>query len=78
MTLESLTSSAGVVIPLASVVASAINHHVRETQGKGEVVPEWMLNLAGILKVLALHGDKALQLVKLVKLAKSSKTGAQS
>jgi hypothetical protein len=78
MTLESLTSFAGVVIPLASVVASAINHHVRETQGKGEVVPEWMLKLAGVLNVLALNGDKALQLVKLVKLAKSSKAGAQS
>ena len=73
MTLESLTALAGVVIPLASVIASAINHHVRETQAKGDVVPEWLLRLAGIVNALALNGDKALQIVKLVKLAKAPK-----
>lgn len=73
MSIDQITALAGVVIPLASVLASAVNHHIREMQGKGEVVPEWLLKAAGILNVLALNGDKALQLVKLVKLAKAPK-----
>jgi hypothetical protein len=77
MTLDSLTGLAGVVIPLASVVASAVNHFIRDTQAKGEAVPEWLLKAAGILNVLALNGDKALQLVKLVKIAKAPKTEVQ-
>ena len=73
MSIEQITGLAGVVIPLASVVASAINHHIREMQGKGEVVPEWLLKFAGALNVLALNGDKALQIAKLVKVVKAGK-----
>ena len=65
MTIENLMSTVGVVVPLASVVASALNHYVRDAQAKGVVVPAWLLHVVGMLNVAAMNGDKAMQMVKL-------------
>lgn len=73
MSIDQLTGLAGVIIPLASVIASAVNHYVREAQAKGETLPEWLLKLAAALNILALNGDKALQIAKVVKAAKAAK-----
>lgn len=65
MSIENLMSVVGVVVPVASVVVSALNHYVRDAQAKGEVVPAWLLHVIGMLNVAAMNGDKAMQMVKL-------------
>lgn len=75
MTIENLMSTLGVVVPLASVLASALNQYVRDAQAKGEVVPAWLLHVAGLLNVTALNGDKAMQMIKLAQSLKNGLKG---
>lgn len=70
MSLDVLITIAGVVVPVASAIASALNHHVRDAQAKGESVPSWLLHIVAVVNAAALNGDKVVQLVKLVRGAK--------
>jgi len=65
--LTTLLATATTVIPLASAIASAVNHAIREKRAAGETVPAWALNVAAALNVLAVNLDKTAQLVKLAK-----------
>lgn len=71
--MEGLIAQAGIVIPVASLLASAVNQYIRGCQEKGEAVPAWLLHASGILNVCALNGDKAMQMIKLAKSLKASK-----
>ena len=70
MSLDVLITIAGVVVPVASAIASALNQHVRDAQAKGESVPSWLLHVVAVVNAAALNGDKVVQLVKLVRGAK--------
>lgn len=67
MSLDVLITIAGVVVPVASAIASALNQHVRDAQAKGESVPSWLLHVVAVVNAAALNGDKVVQLVKLVR-----------
>jgi hypothetical protein len=67
MSLDVLISLAGIVVPVASAIASALNQHVRDAQAKGVSVPAWLLHLVAVVNIAALNGDKVVQLVKLVR-----------
>ena len=70
MSLDVLISLAGIVVPVASAIASMLNQHVRDAQAKGEIVPSWLLHVVTLVNAAALNGDKVVQLVKLVRGAK--------
>lgn len=70
MSLDVLISLAGVVVPVASAIASMLNQHVRDAQAKGATVPSWLLHVVALVNAAALNGDKVVQLVKLVRGAK--------
>ena len=70
MSLDVLITIAGVVVPVASAIASALNQHVRDAQAKGESVPSWLLHVVAVVNAAALNGDKVVQIVKLVRGAK--------
>lgn len=62
-----LMGLASVVIPVASAIASAVNHVIREKMAAEEELPKWLLNSAAVLNVLSVNLDKAAQLVKIAK-----------
>jgi hypothetical protein len=72
MSPEHVISIAGVVVSVASVVASFVNQYVRDAQQSGASVSAWLLHAAAALNALALNGDKAVQALKLVKREKAS------
>ena len=72
MSFEHLMGMVGVVVPIASVVVSALNHYVRDMQAKGEAIPAWLLHVIGMLNVAAMNGDKALQMIKLAQSLKEA------
>ena len=67
MTIDILISLAGIVVPVASAIASALNQHVRDAQAKGQTLSAWLLHLVAVVNAAALNGDKVVQLVKLVR-----------
>ena len=67
MSLDVLISLAGIVVPVASAIASMLNQHVRDAQAKGAAVPSWLLHIVALVNAAALNGDKVVQLVKLVR-----------
>jgi len=70
MSLDVLISLAGIVVPVASAVASMLNQHVRDAQANGKAVPSWLLHVVALVNAAALNGDKVVQLVKLVRCGK--------
>jgi hypothetical protein len=72
MSFEHAIAIAGVVVSVASVVASVVNQYVRDAQQSGASVSAWVLHLAAVLNALALNGDKAVQALKLAKAWKAS------
>ena len=72
MSLDKLMGMVGVLVPVASVAASALNHYVRDAQAKGESVPAWLLHVVSMLNVAAMNGDKAMQMIKLAKSLKEA------
>jgi hypothetical protein len=72
MSFEHAIAIAGVVVSVASVVASFVNQYVRDAQQSGSSVSAWVLHSAAVLNALALNGDKAVQALKLAKAWKAS------
>ena len=72
MSFEHAIAIAGVVVSVASVVASFVNQYVRDAQQSGASVSAWVLHSAAVLNALALNGDKAVQALKLAKAWKAS------
>jgi hypothetical protein len=69
MTLESVLAVLGALVPLASALASALNHDIRKKQADGSEVPSAALKAGAVLNGLALNVDKAIQLAKAAKAA---------
>lgn len=67
MSLDSVISLAGVVVPVASLAASLLNQRIRSAQTEGRSVDAWILHVAAVLNAVALNGDKAMQAVKLAR-----------
>lgn len=65
--LAALMGLASVVVPVASAIASAVNHVIREKMAAEEEVPAWLLSSAAVLNVLSINLDKAAQLAKIAK-----------
>lgn len=57
----------GALVPLASALASFMNHMVREKQAKGEAVSPLMLAAGSALNAASINLDKAVQLGRMVK-----------
>lgn len=67
MDFSAILHIASVVIPVASAVASGVNHAIRERMAAEEEVPAWLLRTAAVLNVLSVNLDKAAQFVKIAK-----------
>jgi len=69
MTLDQALTLAGLLVPVASALASAVNHVVREKMAAEppQPVEPWLAALAGGLNTLALNADKAIQMAKLLR-----------
>ena len=67
MSLDSVISLAGVVVPVASLAVSLLNQRIRSAQAEGKQVDAWILHVAAVLNVVALNGDKAMQALKLAR-----------
>ena len=67
LTLEHMLTLMGLIIPATSALASAVNHQIREKQGRSEPVSAWLLKGGAALNLLAVNLDKAAQLAKMAK-----------
>lgn len=67
LTLEHMLTLMGLIIPATSALASAVNHQIRERQGRSEPVSAWLLKGGAALNLLAVNLDKAAQLAKMAK-----------
>ena len=56
----------GLVVPIASLVASILNQYVRAATDRGERVSTWLLALTSGVNVAALNPDKSVQAVKAI------------
>ena len=54
--IDSVIEWAGLLVPVASLLAGRVNQHVRDAQANGQTVPAWMLQAASVLNVA---GDTA-------------------
>lgn len=65
--LENVLAILGALVPLASALASFLNHMVREKQARGERVSPVLLSAGSMLNVASINLDKAVQLGKMVR-----------
>jgi hypothetical protein len=73
MTFEHITSLIGIIVPLLSAIASALNADVRKKQAESIPVPPALAKVSAIVNAGALNVDKAKQMVDLVKSIKASR-----
>jgi hypothetical protein len=73
MTFEHITSIIGVIVPVLSAIASALNADVRKKQADSVPVPPALAKVSAIVNAGALNVDKAKQMLTLVKALKGSK-----
>ena len=73
MTFEHITSLIGIIVPILSAVASALNADVRKKQAESVPVPPALAKVSAIVNAGALNVDKAKQMVDLVKSIKASR-----
>ena len=73
MTFEHITSLIGIIVPILSAVASALNADVRKKQAESIPVPPALAKVSAIVNAGALNVDKAKQMVDLVKSIKASR-----
>lgn len=69
MTFEQILTIIGALVPLASAIASALNHDIRSTQAAGGTPSKAILSAGVAVNALAFNGDKVIQLAKAVKAA---------
>jgi len=69
MPLEHALAIAGLLVPAASAIASAVNHVVRAKMDAQppEPVPAWLAGASAALNAFALNADKAIQMAKLLR-----------
>ncbi len=67
--IEHFLAILGALVPLASALASYINHIVRTKQAAGEAVNPLLLTGGSLLNVAAINLDKAQQMAQAVKQA---------
>lgn len=65
--IESILAILGALVPLASAIASFLNHMVREKQARGEKVSPMLLSAGSVLNVASINLDKAVQLGRMVR-----------
>lgn len=70
MTFEQILSILGAIIPVASAIASALNHDVRTKQAEGISVSPNVLKASAVVNTLALNIDKVRQVAGLIQAAK--------
>lgn len=71
--LEHVLAILGALVPLASAVASLLNHMVRAKRERGEDVSPLLLHAGSVLNVASVNLDKAVQLGKLARSPKAPK-----
>ncbi len=70
MTFENITSIIGVIVPVLSAIASALNANVRKAQAEGKEIAPALAKVSAVVNVGALNVDKAKQMVDLLKALK--------
>lgn len=67
MTFEHITSIIGVIVPILSAIASALNANVRKAQAEEKPVSPTLAKVNAVVNAGALNIDKAKQMLDLVK-----------
>ncbi len=70
MTVEAVLAIIGALVPLASAIASALNHDVRQKQAEGVEVAAGVLKASAVVNAVALNIDKVRQVAALLKAKK--------
>jgi hypothetical protein len=65
--IEHILAVLGALVPLASALASFLNHMVRQKQAEGKDVHPALLATGSFLNVASVNLDKAVQLAKMVR-----------
>ena len=69
MTLDRIVTLAGLAVPAASAIASAVNHVVRARMDAQppKHVPTWLAATSAALNAFALNADKSIQMFKVMR-----------
>jgi hypothetical protein len=67
VTFEHITSIIGVIVPILSAIASALNANVRKAQAEEKPVSPTLAKVNAVVNAGALNIDKAKQMLDLVK-----------
>ncbi len=67
MTFEHITSIIGIIVPILSAIASALNANVRKAQAEEKPVSPTLAKVNAVVNAGALNIDKAKQMLDLVK-----------
>ncbi len=54
----------GAVVPVASGLSSFLNQMVRAKMEAKQEIPAWLLQACAVVNVIALNGDKVVQMMK--------------
>lgn len=67
MSLDSVVSVAGAIVPVLSAIASFLNHLVRTSKAEGKKPAPALLATGAVLNAGAVNIDKAIELAKMLK-----------
>jgi hypothetical protein len=67
VTFEHITSIIGIIVPILSAIASALNANVRKAQAEEKPVSPTLAKVNAVVNAGALNIDKAKQMLDLVK-----------
>jgi len=67
VTFEHITSIIGIIVPILSAIASALNANVRKAQAEEKPVAPTLAKVNAVVNAGALNIDKAKQMLDLVK-----------
>ena len=67
MTFEHITSIIGIIVPILSAIASALNANVRKAQAEEKPVSPTLAKVNAVVNAGALNIDKTKQMLDLVK-----------
>lgn len=71
--MEYLLTILGAFVPLASALASFVNHRVRQAVESGNEAPKALLAAGSVLNVASVNIDKAMQLAKMLATVEQAK-----
>ena len=75
--LDHLLAILGAFVPLASALASFVNHRVRKNLEAGTEAPKALLAAGSILNVASVNIDKAMQLAKMLSASEQPKASPE-